>query len=126
MDWTTWATSSQISRVGFSADVAAVYSDGDTALHVAAWAADYDAVASQLLRANANAHAVNNDGGHTALHVAAYHGRARVADALLQANACTTAVGTYGGRTPVQDAERNGHGELPERLRQAQRVGGST
>ena len=96
-----------MSRVGFSADVAAVYSDGDTALHVAAWAADYDAVASQLLRANANAHAVNNDGGHTALYVAAYHGRARVADAPLQANACTTAENN-GGRTRCRTRSATG------------------
>ena len=85
---------------------------------------DYDAVASQLLQANANVHAVNNY-GYTALHIAAGNGRARVADVLLQANASTTAV-AKDGRTPVQYAERNGHGELAERLRQAQRVGGST
>ena len=85
---------------------------------------DYDAVASQLLQANANVHAVNND-GWTALHYAAATGRARVADVLLQANASTTAV-DKDGLTPVQRAEQNGHGELEERLRQAQRVGGST
>ena len=85
---------------------------------------DYDAVASQLLQANANVHAVDNE-GQTALHIAAGKGRARVADVLLQANASTTAVAKY-GLTPVQVAERNGHGELAERLRQAQRVGGST
>ena len=81
-------------------------------------------MASQLLPANANVHAVNND-GQTALHRAAWNGRARVADVLLHANASTTAV-NKAGRTPVQDAEQNGHGELAERLRQAQRVGGST
>ena len=83
---------------------------------------DYDAVVSQLLPANANVHAVKND-GWTALHIAAGNGRARVADVLLQANASTT---TKNGRTPVQLAEQYGHGELAERLRQAQRVGGST
>ena len=85
---------------------------------------DYDAVASQLLQANANVHAVDNN-GYTALHGAAWYGRARVADVLLQANASTTAV-DQDGRTPVQLAEQYGHGELAERLRQAQRVGGST
>ena len=85
---------------------------------------DYDAVASQLLQANANVHAVNNY-GETALHIAAWNGRARVADVLLQANASTTAV-NKDGDTPVQNAEQTGHGELAERLRQAQRVGGST
>ena len=79
---------------------------------------------SQLLHANANVHAVDND-GWTALHYAAGYGRARVADVLLQANASTTAV-DKDGLTPVQRAEQNGHGELEERLRQAQRVGGST
>ena len=79
---------------------------------------------SQLLPANANVHAVKND-GWTALHIAAGNGRARVADVLLQANASTTTVAKYGD-TPVQSAERKGHGELAERLRQAQRVGGST
>ena len=72
-------------------------------------------MASQLLQANANVHAVNNN-GRTALHFAAWNGRARVADVLLQANASTTAV-DKNGDTPVQ---------LAERLRQAQRVGGST
>ena len=81
-------------------------------------------MASQLLQANANVHAVDNN-GRTALHIAAWNGRARVADVLLQANASTTAVTKY-GRTPVQLAEQNGHGELEERLRKAQRVGGST
>ena len=85
---------------------------------------DYDAVASQLLQANANVHAVDNY-GWTALHIAAWNGRGRVADVLLQANASTTAVNKY-GLTPVQLAEQNGYGELAERLRQAQRVGGST
>ena len=85
---------------------------------------DYDAVASQLLQANANVHAVNNN-GYTALHFAAWNGRARVADVLLQANASTTAV-AKDGLTPVQRAEQNGHGELAERLRKAPRVGGST
>ena len=85
---------------------------------------DYDAVASQLLQANANVHAVDNY-GQTALHFAAGNGRARVADVLLQANASTTTV-AKNGRTPVQLAEQYGHGELAERLRQAQRVGGST
>ena len=79
---------------------------------------------SQLLHANANVHAVDNYGS-TALHCAAWNGRARVADVLLQANASTTAV-NKAGLTPVQYAEQNGHGELAERLRQAQRVGGST
>ena len=82
-------------------------------------------MASQLLQANANVHAIDNNNGSTALHCAAWYGRARVADVLLQANASTTAVDKY-GRTPVQYAERSGHGELAERLRQAQRVGGST
>ena len=85
---------------------------------------DYDAVASQLLQANANVHAVDNY-GQTALHYAAWNGRGRVADVLLQANASTTAV-NENGLTPVQVAEQNGHGELAERLRKAQRVGGST
>ena len=82
-------------------------------------------MASQLLQANANVHAVDNYYGNTALHYAAGKGRARVADVLLQANASTTAV-DQDGRTPVQYAEQYGHGELAERLRQAQRVGGST
>ena len=81
-------------------------------------------MASQLLQANANVHAVDNN-GRTALHVAALNGRARVADVLLQANASTTTV-AKDGDTLVQLAERNGHGELAERLRQSQRVGGST
>ena len=81
-------------------------------------------MASQLLQANANVHAVNND-GWTALHYAAWNGRARVADVLLQANASTTAV-DKDGLTLVQLAEQNWHGELAERLRKAQRVGGST
>ena len=81
-------------------------------------------MASQLLQANANVHAVDND-GRTALHWAAWKRRARVADVLLPANASTTAV-DKDGLTPVQVAERNGHGELAERLRQAQRVWGST
>ena len=81
-------------------------------------------MASQLQQANANVHAVDNNGS-TALHYAAAKGRARVADVLLQANASTTAVNKY-GLTPVQLAEQNGHGELAERLRKAQRVGGST
>ena len=85
---------------------------------------DYDAVASQLLQANANVHAVDND-GQTALHLAARNGGARVADVLLQANASTTTVDKY-GLTPVQVAEQNRHRKLAERLRQAQRVGGST
>ena len=79
---------------------------------------------SQLLHANANVHAVDND-GYTALHYAAANGRARVADVLLQANASTTAV-DKNGRTPVQLAEHYRHRKLAERLRQAQRVGGST
>ena len=91
---------------------------------MAAYNGDYDAVASQLLQANANVHAVDND-GWTALHIAAGKGRARVADVLMQANASTTAVDKY-GLTPVQRTEQYGHGELAERLRQAQRVGGST
>ena len=81
-------------------------------------------MASQLLQANANVHAVDNI-GWTALHYAAATGRARVADVLLQANASTTAV-DKDGLTPVHVAELNGHGELAERLRKAQRVGGST
>ena len=81
-------------------------------------------MASLLLQANANVHAVDND-GQTALHYGAGYGRARVADVLLQANASTTAVDKT-GRTPVQYAERSGNGELAERLRQTQRVGGST
>ena len=84
---------------------------------------DYDAVASQLLQANANVHAVDND-GYTALHYAAWYGRARVADVLLQANASTTAV-DKAGLTPGHRAEQYGHRELAERLRQAQPVGGS-
>ena len=91
---------------------------------MAAASGDYEAVTSQLLQANANVHAVTNN-GRTALHFAAVYGRARVADVLLQANASTTAVNKY-GLTPVQLAEQNGHGELAERLRKAQRVGGST
>ena len=97
---------------------------GCTALHRAGWTGDYDALASQLLHANANVHAVDN-GGNTALHYAAANGHARVADVLLQANASTTAV-DKDGDTPVQYAEQYGHGKLAERLRQAQRVGGST
>ena len=81
-------------------------------------------MASQLLQANANVHAVDNY-GYTALHYAAWYDRARVADVLLQANASTTAV-NKDGDTPVQNAEQTGHGELAERLRKAQRVGGST
>ena len=60
-------------------------------------------MASLLLKANANVHAVDNT-GWTALHVAAGNGRARVADVLLQANASTTAV-DKDGKTPVQFAE---------------------
>ena len=81
-------------------------------------------MALQLLQANANVNAVNND-CWTALHIAAGKGRARVADVLLQANASTTAV-NENGLTPVQRAERSGYGELAERLRLAQRVGGSS
>ena len=81
-------------------------------------------MASQLLQANANVHAVDNN-GYTALHYAAVYDRARVAEVLLQANASTTTEAND-GRTPVQLAERKGHGELAERLRHAQRVGGST
>ena len=81
-------------------------------------------MASQLLQANANVHAVDNN-GRTALHWAAGKGRARVADVLLHANTSTTTV-AKDGRTPVQYAEQYGHGELAERLRHAPRVGGST
>ena len=79
-------------------------------------------MASLLLKANANVHAVNNN-GQTALHWAAWDGRARVADVLLQSKSSTTAV-TKSGKTPVQIAEKNGHGELAERLRAAQRGAG--
>ena len=81
-------------------------------------------MASQLLQANANVHAVDYY-GQIALHLAARNGGARVADVLLQANASTTTEAKYGD-TLVQLAERNAHGELAERLRQSQRVGGST
>ena len=80
-------------------------------------------MASQLLQANANVHAVDND-GYTALHYAAWYGRARVADVLLQANASTTAV-DKAGLTSGQRAEQTRHRALAERLRQAQPVGSS-
>ena len=56
---------------------------GSTALHLAAWQGK-DAVATQLVNANANVNAVDNT-GDTPLHYAAAYGHAIVADLLLGA-----------------------------------------
>ena len=66
-----------------------------------------DAVATQLLQANANVNAANNFGS-TPLHTVANNGHGVVVDVLLQANADPAAVNQY-GVTPAQDAERGGH-----------------
>ena len=78
-----------------------------------------DAVATQLVNANANVNAVNNNNGDTPLHWAAYNGHAIVADLLLGAGANPKAASKY-GMTPAQYAEQTGHRELAERLRQSE------
>ena len=62
-----------------------------------------------------------DNGGWTALHWAAYHGKAQVVDLLLQARASPTAV-TKNGRTPAHWAEQYGHPDLAARLRQAEQA----
>ena len=91
---------------------------GSTALHLAAWQGK-DAVATQLVNANANVNAVDNYTGDTPLHRAAANGHAIVADLLLGAGANPKAADKF-GNTPEQDAEQGGHRELAERLRQAE------
>ena len=59
--------------------------DNEAALHFAAGNGK-DAVAAQLLQANASVTAVDNN-GWTALHLAAYNGKAQVVDLRLQARA---------------------------------------
>ena len=90
---------------------------GSTALHSAAEKGK-DAVATQLVNANANVNAVNNI-GNTPLHLAAYFGHSIVADLLLGAGANPKAA-NKSGKTPAQRAEQQGHRKLAERLRQAE------
>ena len=59
--------------------------------------------------------------GRTALHFAAFNGKAQVVDLLLQARASPTAV-DKNGRTPAQWAEQDGHPDLAARLRQAEQA----
>ena len=92
----------------------------DTALHYAAWYGK-DAVATQLLQANASVRAVTSVNGSTPLHLAAYQGHAVVVDLLLQANADPTAADKY-GYTPARYAEQGGHKDLAARLRKAEQA----
>ena len=73
-------------------------------------------MATQLLQANADVNAADNE-GDTPLHIAAYYDHGVVVDVLLQANADPAAVDQSG--TTAQNAEQRGHTELAKRLRQA-------
>ena len=85
-------------------------SGGSTALHLAARKGK-DAVATQLVNANANVNAVDNNNGDTPLHDAAFYGHAIVADLLLGAGANLKAA-NKSGETPAQYAKQLGHPEL--------------
>ena len=102
--------------LGVQAEIEAVDNYGATALH---WAAQdgKNAVATQLVNANANVNAVTAYGS-TPLHKAAYNGHALVADLLLAAGANPKAA-NKDGETPAQYAEQRGKRELAEHLRQA-------
>ena len=102
---------------GGQAELEVVSGGGYTALHCAAQEGK-DAVATQLVNANANVNAVTAYGS-TPLHKAAYNGHAIVADLLLTAGANPKAT-DKSGMTPAQVAEQNGQRELAERLRQAE------
>ena len=73
-----------------------------------------EAVATQLLKANASVKAVNVYGS-TSLHIAAGYGKAGVVDLLLQANADPKAANNN-GQTPRQWAESGGYKDIPARL----------
>ena len=91
---------------------------GDSALHWAA-ARGNKSVATQLLQANAQPNALNDNDGWTALHYAASNGREAVVDLLLEANADPKIVGKD-GYTAAKRAEIGGHAALAKRLREAE------
>eukprot|EP00906_Rhabdomonas_costata_P006106 RCo008996 len=94
----------------------AVSSDGETALHRAAWRGPE--MTAQLLQARASVDAVDHS-GNTPLHTAAFFGEEEVAELLLRALASPLAVNRV-GLTPAQLAEQNEHSILAEHLLEAE------
>ena len=108
--------------IGFDlqAEIEAGCGDNWTALHLAAWKGK-EAVAAQLLQADASVNAVDNVYYQTPLHIAALNGKSSIANLLLQANASHTAV-NKNGRTPAQSAKKRGHGDLAAMLLEAEQA----
>ena len=90
---------------------------GNSALHLAAGKGNKN-IATQLLQANAQPTALDND-GQTALHWAAGNGREAVVDLLLEANADPKIV-SKDGYTAAKYAEIGGHAALAKRLSEAE------
>ena len=107
--------------IGFDLQAETEAGDGNnsTALHYAACEGK-EAVAAQLLQADASVSAVTN-GGQTPLHIVAWNGKSSIANLLLQANASPTAV-NKNGRTPAQYAKQRGHGDLAAMLLEAEQA----
>ncbi len=96
------------------ADVRTQGSQGDTALHWAAFHGD-ETMAGRLIDAGAGVDVrVNN--GSTPLHLAAYNGHSRVVKILI-ARGAKVNTRTQAGVTPLDWAERNGHPEVANLLR---------
>ena len=90
---------------------------GFSALHGAA-AKGNKTIVNQLLQANSQPNAVNNN-GWTALHCAAGNGREAVVELLLEAKADPKIV-DKNGNTAAKWAEDGGHAALAQRLREAE------
>ena len=108
--------------IGFDlqAEIEAGGDYNSTALHYAAWFGK-EAVAAQLLHAEASVNAVDNVYYQTPLHIAALNGKSSIANLLLQANASPTAV-NKDGRTPAQLAKQRGHSDLAAMLLEAEQA----